>query len=117
MVEIIIGTVFFLGIGIGIWCYGLWIGKQQNRPIGFWANGKRLDEKSAQDITGYNKAYGKLFCIYSIPVSCAGVLMFLSAFWRKLDVVSLIVLILWGSVGLCWLILGYKKIENQYISR
>ena len=109
MLEIMIGTAIFLGIGAGIWCFGLWIRKQHDRPIGFWANGKPLDEKSVQNLMGYNNAYGKLFCIYSIPVSCAGVLMLLSAFWEKLAFASLAVLLLWGSAGLAWLIIAYKK--------
>ena len=117
MIEILIGTVIIFGTGIGLWYFGNWISRQSSHPVGFWANGKPMDKKTVYDIPGYNHAYGTLIRIFSVPALCAGILLFLSAWWDMLAVVSLVVLLLWGSVGILCLILGYKKIENQYISR
>ena len=117
MIELIVGTVILLGVGIGLWCFGSWIGSQKLRPIGFWANGKPMEVLSISDVPGYNSAYGKLFRIFSIPACCAGVLLFLSAILHILAYISLVILILWGTVGLLWLIVSYKKIENQFILR
>ena len=117
MLEIIIGTVIILGAGIAIWYFGSWISKQHLRAIGFWANGKPMREKRVSDIPSYNRAYGTLLRIFSVPALCSGILLFLSAWWDFLALLSLIILILWGTAGIIWLILSYKKLENQYILR
>ena len=117
MIGIVMGTVMILGCGIGLWSFGNWIMKQKLRPIGFWANGKPMDDNHISDISCYNRAYGRLMKIFSVPAICAGCLLFLSFWWDKLAFISLLVLFLWGSVGIIWLILSYKKLENQYILR
>ena len=117
MIGIVMGTVMILGCGIGLWFFGNWIFKQKIRPIGFWANGKPMEEKYIPDIPGYNRAYGRLMRFFSIPAICAGNLLFLSIWWDVLATVSLLVLLLWGSIGILWLILSYKKLENRYILR
>ena len=117
MIEILIGTVIILCTGIGLWCFGNWISKQSSHPVGFWANGKPMEDKTVSDIPGYNRAYGALIRKFSVPAFCAGFLLFLSAWWDFLALLSLIILILWGTAGIIWLILSYKKLENQYILR
>ena len=117
MIEILIGTVIIIGTSVGLWCFGNWISGQSSYPVGFWANGKPMEDKTVSDIPGYNRAYGALIRKFSVPALCAGFLLFLSAWWDILAIVSVVVLLLWGSVGIICLILSYKKIENLYISR
>ena len=117
MFEILIGAVIILGTGVGMLYFGRWIGRQTDRPIGFWANGKPMDSKAVPNITDYNRAYGRLICIFAVPALLAGVLLLLSGWKEIFATVSLAVLIFWGTGGILWLIVSYKKLENQYISR
>ena len=58
MVAFIIWAVcglFFLGLGI----YSF----KAKKAVGFWANAETLPMK---DVKGYNKAMGKLWCVFSV---------------------------------------------------
>ncbi len=116
-IETVFGTVIIFGCGLGLYGFGLWTGNRTDKPVGFWANGKPLDPKTVTDIPSYNRAFGKLFRIYSLPAVSAGVVMLISVFWQSLALVCLVILFLWGTIGIVWLIFRYKKIEKQYILR
>lgn len=108
-IEALIGFITIFGCGLGIFLYGVWAGKQTQKPIGFWANGKPMDSKSVADIPGYNREYGKLFCSFAIPCMMSGIAVPLSA------MVSLIILVVWGVFGIWWLIRSYRRIEKKFI--
>ena len=40
------------------------------KPFGFWANGKVAEMK---DVKGYNRALGKLWCVYGILLALLGI--------------------------------------------
>ena len=116
-IETIIGFLVIFGCGLGVYLFGLWAGTKCEKPIGFWANGEPLDPKTVKDISGYNQAYGKLFRLYGIPCMVSGIMVVFSLISEVFTYVSLAILMVWGTVGLYWLISGYKKIEKQYIVR
>ena len=107
--ETLIGCITIFGCGLGIFLYGMWAGKQTQKPIGFWANGKPLEPQSVADIPGYNREYGKLFCNFSIPCMISGVTLVFSPMF------SLVLLVLWGVFGIWWLIHSYKRIEKKFV--
>lgn len=49
--------IIFVGMGIYDMC------SKKEQPFGFWANAKTLP---MQDVRGYNKALGKLWCAFGI---------------------------------------------------
>ena len=106
--ESLIGFVIVFGCGMGIFLFGILAGKQ-DKPMGFWANGKIFDPKSVTDIPGYIREYSRLFRCFAIPCMISGALMPFSA------VISLIILLLWSVFGIWWLIRSYKQIEKKYI--
>ena len=113
--EILIGFFMLFGCGLGIFLFGQWAGKQNEKPLGFWANGKPLDPKSVPDIPGYNRAFGRLFRIYAVPFLLSGVMMAFSGLGDLYASVSLAIVVLWGIFGTWWLIHSYKQIEKQFI--
>ena len=106
--ESLIGFVIVFGCGLGIFLFGIWAG-MQDKPMGFWANGKIFDPKSVTDIPGYIQEYSRLFRRFAIPCMISGALMVFSA------VLSVIILLLWCVFGIWWLIRSYKQIEKKYI--
>ena len=108
-IEAIVGFVIVFGSGLGLFLFGLWAGRQ-TKPVGFWANGKRMEPASVTDISGYNRAFRKLLCVYAVPYMLAGAVC-------RWPMMMLILLVLWGAFGTWWLICGYKRIEKQYVLR
>ena len=106
--ENLIGFTIIFGCGLGIYYFGVWSEKQQ-KPMGFWANGKLFDPNSVTDISGYIRAYSILFRRFSVPCMISGALLPINAGF------SLVILILWGTIGIWWLIHSYKQIEKTYI--
>lgn len=49
--------IAFIGLGIYDMC------SKKEQPFGFWANAKTLP---VEDVRGYNKALGKLWCAFGI---------------------------------------------------
>ena len=113
--EVLICFLIIFCTGLGIFLYGIWAGKQTKKPLGFWANGMPLDSKAVLDISGYNKAYGKLFRRYGIPYMAAGFMMLFSAVSGLFAYISLGILVFSCTFDLFLLIRTYKKIEKQYI--
>lgn len=107
-VETLIGFVIIFGCGLGVYLFGVWAGKQE-KPMGFWANGKPLDPDSVTDASGYIREYGALFRRFAVPCMIAGIFLPIHA------VASLVILLGWAVFGIWWLIRQYRKIEKQYI--
>lgn len=67
MVAFIIwAAVGILFIGEGIYCFMT----KKEMPFGFWANAKVLPIK---DVKGYNRALGKLWCVFGIVFILLGI--------------------------------------------
>ena len=107
-VETLFGFVIIFSCGLGVYLFGVWAGKQ-TKPMGFWANGKPFDPKSVTDMPGYIRAYSQLFRSYAFPCLISGILFPFDA------IISVVILVLWGTFGIWWLIRSYKRIEKQYI--
>ena len=107
-VETLIGFVIIFGCGLGVYLFGVWAGKQE-KPMGFWANGKPFDPGCVTDVPGYIREYGALFRRFAAPCMIAGILVPIHA------VASLVILIAWAVFGIWWLINQYRKIEKRYI--
>ncbi len=68
MTENIIGFVIWAIVGVIIISLGI-ISYFSRKLVGFWANIKPI---SVNNITGYNRAVGKLFVIYGIILIALG---------------------------------------------
>ena len=101
-------AVCTIGCSVSFFCYGKWIGRQET-PVGFWAN-KPFEAEKIQDVSGYNREYGQIFQKFSVVPGLSGMAMLFS-----LETVSILILIFWVTVGICWLIHTYKAIEKKYI--
>lgn len=99
------GGLFY---GIGVW------GARQSKPMNFWA-GQTIDPGSVTDIPAYNRACSRMWKLFSIPCWICGVLALMLPLGNWTAVAGLVILALWGTVGLWWLIRSYKTIERQYI--
>lgn len=53
--------VIFFGIGISAF--------KADKPVGFWANAKNPE---IEDVSAYNKAVGKLWCVFAIVLTFLG---------------------------------------------
>lgn len=62
---IIWGIVGVLFIIMGIYDFN----SRKNKPFGFWANAKTAPIK---DVTAYNRALGKLWCVFGILFTLIG---------------------------------------------
>ena len=107
-IENIIGFVIIFGCGLGIYLFGIWSGKQE-KPMGFWANGKSFDPGAVTDVPGYIREYSRLFRLFALPCMVSGILMPIHA------AVSLVILLVWAVLGIYWLIVEYRMIEKRYI--
>ncbi|MEG1411217.1 MAG: hypothetical protein RSD36_15375 [Terrisporobacter sp.] len=101
IICVLLGMFF---IGEGIYC----IKSKKEVAFGFWANGKKplIDEKN---IKAYNKALGKLWCVYGFFFILLGIPL-LGEQNSPLIIISLIGMILEAII----LIAVYIKIEGKY---
>ena len=60
----IVGAAF---IGLGIFCF---FHKKSSTAFGFWANAKMFE---VEDVRGYNRALGKLWCVYGAGFILLGI--------------------------------------------
>ena len=114
LAAILVGAI--CGFGSGVLFYGIGaFGAGQKKPMNFWA-GQTLVPESVTDIPAYNHACARLWKRFSIPCWMFGILSLLFPVGNWTAIVGLVILILWGTVGLWWLIRCYKRIEKQYIA-
>lgn len=59
-----LGGVIFLGLGIYDWH------AKSTAPFGFWANAEVVQ---VEDVKAYNKALGKLFCVFGAVFMLLGI--------------------------------------------
>lgn len=113
LAGIIVGAA--CGFGGGILFYGIGArGAVQRKPMNFWA-GQTIDPESVTDIVAYNRACGRLWKGFSIPCWMFGILSLLLPLGNWTAVVGLVILGLWGTAGVFWLIKSYRRIEKQYM--
>ena len=106
----IIFAACIIGLAAGLFSYGKWIMRQET-AVGFWSN-VPFDASRIRDAAAYNREYGKLFQKFSIAPAIAGVAMLIS-----LDIPAFVILMLWATVGVAWLIRSYKALEKNHFSR
>lgn len=92
-------AALFLGIGI-------YAGKRE-KPMWFWS-GTTVEPDTISDIPAYNKAYRKMWIIYSIPFWVTGI----SYLWYPMQ--SAILMVVSSTLGVGWLIWYYHGIEKKY---
>ena len=115
LTGILVGAV--CGFGGGLLFYGIGsLGAGQKKPMNFWA-GKTISPESVTDIPAYNHACARLWKRFSIPCWMFGILSLLFPVGNWTAIVGLVILILWGTVGLWWLIRSYRGIERQYVRK
>ncbi len=91
--------LIFIGIGI----YAM----KRNKPMWFWT-GSEVPESKVKDVKAYNRANGKMWCGFSVPLFVSGVLIFLH------PVLSILIAALTGTVGVAGIIWCYHRIEEKY---
>ena len=93
----------FIGFGIRL------IVIRRDKPVGFWANVKELPQ--VNDISGYNKAVGKLWCGYGAAMVLLGLLLF----GGPVGVILTILGTCWVSIALMviYSVVVLKKYEKK----
>ena len=92
-------SAVFTAIGIYAW--------QRKKPMWFWS-GSTVEESEIADIPAYNRANGRMWIIFSLP-------LWLSAFLGlRNDVAALILLIAGFVIGLPLLVAAYRRIYEKY---
>lgn len=109
---IVIGLCCSLGCGGLFYGIGLW-SCSSLKPVNFWA-GTTIDSSSISDVTGYNRANGTMWKIYSIPYWLAGVFCLLSLWQQWFMILYLVCLGAACFIGLPVLIHCYRRIEKKY---
>ena len=108
------------GLAIGCTCYILLafciigfgirlIVIRRDKPVGFWANVKELPQ--VNDISGYNKAVGKLWCGYGAIIALLGSLLLAGPVGGILTILGTC----WASIGLAiiYSVAILKKYEKK----
>lgn len=85
---------------------GIWAVNRET-PMWFWG-GTQIPESSITDVKAYNRAMGKMWCVFSIPLWVGGIVEFL------LPAASILILALACTVGIGLVVWRYHKIEEQY---
>ena len=90
-----IGCACYILIGVCFIGFGIWlIVTKRDKPVGFWANVKDLPQ--VNNINGYNRAVGKLWCAYGAVMALLG----LSLLGGTFGVILTILGTCWVSIGL-----------------
>ncbi len=94
----------FLGMGVYAW-------RLRDRPMNFWS-GQQVPRENVSDLSGYNRAMGKLWGAYGTVYFISG----LAALWQPVAAVALMCVL--GTAGAVALVLVYKKvIEKKYLTK
>ncbi len=103
IIWLLIGMFF---IWEGIYC----IRSKKDVAIGFWTNGKKplIEEKN---IKAYNKALGKLWCVYGVLFILLGIPVALCDQNSPFIILSLVGIIL---EVIALIVIYVKKIEGKY---
>ena len=90
--------LLFLGIGISAF--------KSKEPVGFWSN---LKQVPIDDVKSYNKAVGKLWCVFSVVLILLGIPMLTG---QNSPFVFITVI---GTIfAVILLMIVYMRIENTY---
>ena len=93
--------VFFIGMGIYDW------NAKNKRPFGFWANAETFP---VEDVESYNKALGKLWCVFGIIFILLGLPM-LAGEGSPIMLISMLG-VAFESIGA--MVVYVTKIEKKY---
>ncbi len=94
-----LGALVFITIGI----YAM----NRKKPMWLWA-GSEIPESKIKDVKAYNRANGKMWCMFSIPFFISGIVEF------YLPIASVVILALACTMGVGLIIWCYHKIEEKY---
>src|SRR5699024_3273939 len=80
-----------------------------NRKKPMWLGaGSQISESNINDVKAYNRAIGKMWCVFSIPLFVGGIVEFI------LPIYSILILALTCTVGIGLIVWYYHKIEEKY---
>lgn len=105
-----IGCGCYILLGICCIIFGIWLMiVRRDKPVGFWANAKELPQ--VNDVNGYNRAVGKLWCAYGLVIALLG----LPLLDRTLGWITILGTC-WASIGLMiiYSVVILKKYEVKY---
>lgn len=94
-----IAAVIFIFIGI----YAM----NRKKPMWLWS-GSSISESNINDVKAYNRAIGKMWCVFSIPLFIGGIVEFF------LPIFSILIFALTCTVGVAFIVWYYHKIEEKY---
>lgn len=81
---------------------------RSEKPVTLFT-GSPVMEDHVTDVKAYNRAVGKMWCLFSIPMWIAGIIEF---WYPAASVVFFAVFCIAGVGGAVW---GYHKIEEKYM--
>ena len=94
-----IAAILFIIIGI----YAM----NRKKPMWLWS-GSPISESDINDVKAYNRAIGKMWCVFSITMFVGGIVEFI------LPISSILILLLTCTVGIGFVVWYYHKIEEKY---
>ena len=97
-----IAAILFIIIGI----YAM----NRKKPMWLWS-GSPISESNINDVKAYNRAIGKMWCVFSIPLFIGGIVEFL------LPVYSIIIFAFATVINIGLSVWIYHKIEEKYLSK
>lgn len=87
--------------------YHWYLCNEQKKPMWLWS-GSPISESDINDVKAYNRAIGKMWCVFSIPMFVGGIVEFI------LPISSILILLLTCTVGIGFVVWYYHKIEEKY---
>ena len=93
------GALLLVGIGIYV--------MKREKPMRLWTDVK-VSADEITDVKAYNRAIGRMWCLFSIPLWIAGVV----ELWYPVFAIVFFCLMCTAGIGYCaW---SYQKIEKKY---
>lgn len=108
MTDVIIWLLAVWGCAALFTFIGVYAGRRQ-KPMHFWS-GTTVDPVTVRDIPGYNRAYRRMWLVYSLVYWFSGIIYVFH------PMVAAAMLIMGATLGLFLMIWYYKqRIEKKYV--
>lgn len=95
-------ALFFIAIGI--------YARNRKTPMWLWS-GYKISADKITDLKAYNRANGKMWCMFSIPLWIIGIIELF------VPEMSIIIFAFTCPVYIGWIVFYYRKIEKKYIMK
>ncbi len=97
-------------VGISVWA------RKRKDPMHFYS-GVQVDPKTVSDIPAYNLANARMWLVFSVPFTLSAIASIVSFFVDWAAIVC--VLLLFGGciIGIPLLLLRYRRIADEFITR